>query len=183
MGIIPSGLKKEIHKKFTQIKNEVGKSILIYTEPLKEDCPNCLGDHTGASTNQFDSSFVAPVEIFGEIITPQSFSRIRCPVCHGVGYLESEVSTYVKAIVRWNPPSEMVGGVLEPTPAGVEGKNAVRIKTDRCYYNIIRDSVKAVIDGVDCVLYLPPSIRRVGSEDIMVVAYFVSSDVGHSTRE
>jgi len=183
MALIPSGLKNEIRFKFAEIRNEVSRPIFVYSAPQKADCPNCITDHTGASTGIFDVSFVAPVVIFGQTISPQSFSRIRCPVCKGVGILEHEVSTPIKAIVRWNPPSEMSNGEMIATPAGLEGKNVARIKASKCYYGTIRDSTKIVVDGVVCKLHLPPVLRGVGMTDVMAIAYLVAVEVGPSVRE
>jgi hypothetical protein len=77
----------------------------------------------------------------------------------------------------------MSRGEMIETPGGLEGKNVCRIKADKCYYDIIRDSTYAVIDGVKCELHLPPVLRHVGMVDVMVTAFFVAVEVGHSVRE
>jgi len=183
MGMIPSGLGKEVLARFNELKDDVKKPITIYTEPQKEDCPNCYHDSTGLSTNHFNSSFVSDVQIFGTTYSPQPFTRGRCPVCAGSGYIEFETSTIIHAIVRWNPPAEMERGDMVAMPAGLEGKNVCRIKAAKCYYGVVRDSVKAVINGVEGVLYLPPAIRSIADVDVLFTAFFVASEIGNSVRD
>ncbi|MCK5018675.1 MAG: hypothetical protein KAS32_16560 [Candidatus Peribacteraceae bacterium] len=183
MGIIPRNLSKEIRFKFKQLKTELQKPITIYTTPQKQDCPNCLSGYSGEGTGTFDSTFTSPVEIFGEVISPQFFSRIRCPVCKNKGYLEYEASSVIQVIIHWNPPAEMSQGEMIQGSFGLEGKNVVRIKADKCYYNIIRDCEYVEIDGIKCELHLPPTIRHIGKIDVMVTAYFVAIEVGHDVRD
>jgi len=183
MGKLPSGLKKEIRARFKQLKYDTKKPITIYSAPQTQDCPNCLSDHTGASVGIFDTTFVAPVEIFGEMITPQSFGRTRCPVCKNKGYLEYEASSIIYVIIHWNPPAEMSRGEMQQTPGGLEGKNVARVKADKCYYGLIRDCVYAEIDGIKCELHLPPVLRHVGEVDVMTTAFFVAVEVGHNVRD
>jgi len=182
MGLLPPNLSKEIRNKFKTIREETHKTLFIDTLPQKADCPNCLSDYNGASTNVFDSTFVSPVEIFGSTITPTNFTRGRCPVCYGNGQLEQEVRKRIKAIVRWNPSGQDSKGDLEKTPAGIEGFNVVQIKSSVEHYDTLRDAVKATIDGIECEVLLPPVHRGVGGVDVVVVCYFVSTQVGHSSR-
>jgi len=183
MGMIPPGLKKEIRTRFLDLVSELKKPIVVFGQPYKEDCPNCLHDHNGESINQFDSSFAAPVVIFGSTVSPISFTRGRCPVCHGRGRLESPNISNIYGLVLWNPPSvDPSKGSMVATPAGLEGKNVVRIKVEKCYYDVIRDCTKIVLDGVDCVLAIPPVLRGTGEIDDMVTAYLFPSAVGSSVR-
>lgn len=179
MSLTPPGLKNEIRAKFGELIRENSKSICVYSPSLTEGCPNCIEDHTGASTNVYDSGFIAPVTIFDRVITPTPFTRGRCPVCLGKGVLEQEVKSTIKVLVRWNPMSK---GTMEKTPGGIEGANVVLIKASKCHYDLIRDCIKAVVDGVECTLYLPPTIRSEGSVDMAVIAYLVATEVGSSTR-
>lgn len=179
MKLFPGALKNNITNIFNSSLNEVGKYITIYGEPDKTDCPNCLSDNTGKSTGVFDSSFVAPVEIYGETYTPQSFNRGRCPVCFGEGYLTQDQSTGIKALIKWNPND----GETENTPGGLEGQNIVLVKTAKCYYEIIRDCKKAEVDGVECILERPPVYGSVGDGDVMVIAYFITKKEGNDVRD
>jgi hypothetical protein len=180
MSLIPPNLGKEIRDKFKTARNETSKYIYLYGTPDKEDCPNCLALPDGSSSGTYDSTFTTPVVIFGETITPTSFTRGRCPICSGKGNLEQESKQGIKAIIRWNPSGD---GDLDITAAGLEGYNIVLVKADRKYYEKIRDCNKAEIEGIECVLLSPPTIRFVGSIDVSVIAYFSSKDVGHSIRE
>lgn len=179
MGLVPSNLGKEIFNKFNIIREESGQYIYIISEPNKQDCPNCISINE-LSSGAFDCSFVTPVEIFGETISPISFTRGRCPVCYGKGVLEQENKTGINCIVRWNPSGTDSRGDLQNMPAGKEGFNVVQIKAPLCYYEIIRDCIKAEIDNIECELLLPPVRRSVGKQNIIVVSYFTSSGVGIS---
>lgn len=181
MSIIPSGLKKEINNRYKEIINDIGRIVYIYSTPETQDCPNCFSSpSTGTSIKSFDSSFITPVEIFGNIISPLSFTRGRCPVCKDEGVLKQDVRKGIKSIVRWNPGSD--DGKIIQLPAGREGSNIVSIKTSKCHYNTIRDCIYAMIDGVKCELVEPPVFRNLQYTDIVVIAYFVSVDTGKSVR-
>lgn len=182
MPMIPTGLKNEIRSKFTELRKELSKNICVYATPTRVDCPNCLHDHTGVSINKYDTGFVSPVVIFGHTINPSPFTRGRCPVCSGGGKLESENKSTIKVLIRWNPPGVGSRGELEKTPGGIEGYNVVLVKAAKCHYEILRDCTKALIDGVECTLFLPPVIRGVGEVDVVAEAYFVATQVGRSTR-
>lgn len=181
MGLIPKNLAKEIKKKYSTINKEAGETVCLYLNPDKEDCPNCItNSQGGTSLGIFDTSFVAPVEIFGTIYEPTQFNRGRCPVCYGSGSIEQEVKKQITCVVRWNPTND---GDMEITQAGKEGLNIVSIKAPKCFYGNIRDCIKASISGIDCTLLNPPVLRHVGLTDITTVAYFVSIDPGHSTNQ
>ncbi|HEC67147.1 MAG TPA: hypothetical protein ENI23_17860 [bacterium] len=185
MNLLPSKLAREIKSKFGSLKNRIAKVIIVYKAPSSDqsqDCPNCYSDTSGVSTGVFDSSFVTPETIYEILITPQSFTRGRCPVCLGIGFLiNTQVITVpLRGMVRWNPSSD---GEMEFSVAGTEGTNIVQIKTDKRYYEDIRDSDYIMISGVKCELISPPVFRGVGSTDITVVAYLAAVKVGGSVRE
>ena len=183
MGFIPKDLHKEMKVMYSTLVKESGKYITIFGAPEKIGCPNCYQDHTGNSTGVFNSSFVTPIVIFGETYSPISFTLGRCPVCEGTGSLTYADSSKIKALVLWNPAGVSDSrGSLNTTPAGLEGSNVVRVKADKCYYNRLRDCTKATIGGVECSLALPPTIRFVGKEDVLVTAYFIATEVGHNVR-
>lgn len=183
MRMIPSGLKKEMRARHRTLVKEAGRYITIYGQDLKEDCPNCHHDHTGASVNKFNSAFVTPVVIFDTTYSPEPFTRGRCPICEGAGHIAQEDTHRIKTLVLWNPAGVADSkGAFDTTPAGLEGTNVVRIKAAKCYYDIIRDCTKAVIDDVDCSLALPPVLRTSGEIDVMTTAYFVATEVGHNVR-
>ena len=180
MGLIPKNLAKEIKKKYSTINKEAGETVCLYMEPNKSNCPNCLSDTQNDSLGIFDTTFVAPVEIFGTTYEPVQFNRGRCPICYGSGSIEQEVKKQITCVVRWNPTND---GDMDITQAGKEGLNIVSIKAIKCYYDNVRDCIKAKISGIDCALLNPPVLRHVGLTDITAVAYFVSIDTGHSSNQ
>lgn len=183
MGMFPPNIGKELKKMYEVVRKETGESICLHMIPNKTDCPNCYSNPNGESTNVYDSSFVAPTEIYGDTITPTLFTRGRCPVCYGKGVLEQDVEKRIKVIVRWNPSGAgSAKGDMDITAAGVEGFNNVLIRSPKCYYNDLRDCVKAVISNIDCVLLVPPVLRGVGNVDVVAVAFFTSIDPGHSSN-
>lgn len=185
MKLLPPNLNKEIKKVYSAAIEEVGEPICLYLPPVnKQDCPNCINTYSiGESLNIYDSTFTSPTEIFGSTITPTPFTRGRCPVCSAKGYLEQENIKRVKAIVRWNPSGAGdASGSMDYTPAGVEGFNNVLVKTAKCYYGSLRDCEKAIISGVECKLLVPPVLRHLKTTDIVAIAFFSSTDTGHSTN-
>lgn len=183
MGLLPKNFGRQMKDLFKGFKKEASKTIYVYGEPSKEDCPNCyMATVTGSSTNTYNSSFVTPTVIFGITVTPTPFMRGRCPICRGKGELEQEDKKAINALVRWNP-TDASSGALEHTAAGVEGFNIVQIKASKCYYDILRDCQYVTVDGVKCVLLRPPVLRSIAGTDILTIAYFSSSDVGKSVRE
>lgn len=178
--IVTNAIRKTYKSLIKSVVKDLGETILVYGAPEKEACPNCYQDLvTGESKNIVDPSFVAPVVIFGETISPIPFTRGRCPVCKGVGFLLNEVPTIVKALVKWNPKD----GDLSLTPAGIEGANIARIKARRSYYQVIRDAEYFIVDGVKCVLSSPPVFRGLGAQDELVVAFLQSVSPGPSVKE
>jgi len=180
MAKIVTGAIRRIYKNLIKdVVKDLGESVLVYGAPDSEDCPNCLRDLvTGTSKGVFDSTFVVSVVIFDVTITPQAFTRGRCPVCKGDGFLFSRTATIVRALVKWNPQD----GELENTPAGVEGQNIVRIKARSSNYAVIRDNEYVTIDGVKCELVKPPVYRGLGAQDELVVAFFKAVQVGKNVK-
>jgi hypothetical protein len=174
--IVTPSIRKKYKDLIKEVVNDLHKPILVYLEPEKEDCPNCIYDALNRrSSGKFDSTFTAPTTIFGETISPQSFTRGRCPVCLGVGYLEQEVKRNVKALVKWNPDAS---SDLEVLPVGREGSAVVRIKVLRADFDLIMDAIYFLVDGVRCELVRPPTIRGLGIQEELVVAYLQEVEPG-----
>jgi hypothetical protein len=178
--IVTNSIRSQYKSLIKQVIKDLGEGIDVYSAPLKEQCPNCKLDLvTKKSKNVYDTSFTASTVIFGNTIEPQSFSRGRCPVCKGDGYLFSLQPKTIKALVKWDPDK----GDMDKTPAGYEGKNIVRVKASKSYYSYIRDCEYAYIDGVKCELFKPPTRRGLGATDELVVAYFQAVETGKSVKE
>jgi hypothetical protein len=178
--IVTKSIKKIYKSLIKQVVKDLGEQISLYYDPDIEKCPNCYTDPvSGKSKNVFCSSFVTPVIIFGETISPHSFTRGRCPVCKGDGSLYDYTPVSVKAIVKWDRRDSD----MERTVAGDEGRNVARIKAQKSYYVKIRDCAYAIIDGVKCVLIKPPVLRGLGAADEIVVAFFQATAPGKSIKE
>ena len=187
MALVPPGLKKEVRRKHREIFNELARNITVISKPSveeKTDCPNCFSS-AGVSTNVFDSSFVSPVVIFGDTISPISFSRGLCPVCYGVGYLKNDniLSKCIDALVRWDPSGNDGRETIGVTQAGLEGSSVVRIEVKECHFDDVRDAEHFLVDGIKCSLIKPPVFRHLEKIDVTVVAYLMSVEVGHSSRD
>jgi hypothetical protein len=178
--IVTPSIKKIYKDLINQVIEDLNKPILAHMPPDKVDCPNSIYDYvTQKDTGKFDSSFVSPVIIFGNTITPQPFVRGRCPVCFGKGFLESAVTKNLKALVKWNP-----GGAddLQILPVGREGAPAVRIKVKRTNFETIKNAESFTIDGVKCELIQPPTIRGLGTQEELVVAFLLATEVGSDVK-
>lgn len=175
--IVTPSIRKTYKDLIKQVIQDLHKPIFVFLTPDKEDCPNCLYDSVNkVSSGNFDSSFVAPVTIFGNTVNPQSFTRGRCPVCYGDGHLEQEVKRNVKALVKWNPRGSRKD--MEVLPVGREGKAVVRIKVARDDLDLVTGSEYFLVDGVRCELLQPPTIRGLGTQEELVVAFLMEVETG-----
>jgi len=177
--LISDEVKRTYQKLMKDLIKDAGQQVDIYGIPEEADCPNCLSDLvTGKSKGVYDTTFLSPTTIFGNVITPLSFSRGRCPVCKGEGKLFNRTPYKVKALIRWNPTA----GEMEVSPVGREGHSVVRIKTEPCYYEKVRDSEFIIVDGVRCELIRPPILKGIGKRDAAVVAFLSPVEIGKSTK-
>lgn len=142
---------------------------------------NCVYDFVNkTSSGNFQTSFVTPVVIFGETINPSSFQRGRCPVCYGEGHLESTIKRNVKALVKWNPGS---ADDIESLPVGREGHAVVRIKVLRADFDLVNDAVSFIVDGVRCEMLRPPTIRGLGTQEELVIAFLQEVEPGKDVKK
>lgn len=179
--IVTPSIRKIYKDLIKQVVEDLYKPILVYLEPTKADCPNCIYDRINKrSSGQLDVSFVAPVVVLGSTIEPQSFTRGRCPVCFGVGHLEQESVRNVKALVKWNPAG---ADDLEILPIGREGQAVVRIKTLRSDFDLVVGAQYLLIDGVRCELIQPPTIRGLGTQEELVVAFLQEVEPGKDVKK
>jgi hypothetical protein len=178
--IVTPAIRKVYKDLIKQVVADLNKPILAFLPPTAVDCPNCHYDTINRkSSGQFDSGFIVPVEIFGNTISPISFSRSRCPVCFGEGQLTSNVTRNLKGLVKWNPRG---ADDFEILPAGREGKPIVRIKVLRSDFDTLVDSKYFEVDGVRCELIQPPTIRGLGTQEELVVAFLLATEVGSDVK-
>lgn len=178
--IVTPAIRRVYSKLIKQVIKDLHKPITAFLPPDTEDCPNCLYSFSlKKSSGTFDSSFVAPVVILGNTISPIPFTRSRCPVCYGEGQLKSDVSKGLKALVKWNPKSTKA---IESTPAGRESSPIVRIKVDRNDFDILTSAIYFIVDGIRCELNEPPTVRGLGEQEELVVAFLISTEVGSDVK-
>lgn len=176
--IVDNSIKQTYKRLINQTIEDLHKPIILHLPPTSVSCPNCIYDSINKkSSGVFDTSFVSPTVIFGNTITPTSFNRSRCPICYGEGILTSSNTKSVKALVRWNP-----GDDLENLPIGREGKPIVRIKTKRTEYDNVMNAEYFTVDGTRCEILRPPTIRGLGTTEVLVVAFLQSVEPGHNTN-
>lgn len=179
--IVTPAIRKIYKDLIKQVVEDLHKPIFVFSPPLKEDCPNCFWDPINkVSSGKFQTSFVTPVVIFDNTINPVSFTRGRCPVCYGIGYLKDEIRRNVKALVKWNPNGS---DDLEILPVGREGHAIVRIKVLRSDFDLINDAVSFQIDGVRCETLQPPTIRGLGTQEELVIAFLQEVEPGKDVKK
>lgn len=93
--------------------DQLGKDCLLQYDALKIDCPNCIYDiSTNRSTNKY------------QIGGPRPFpTGTLCPVCKGVGTLNSTHTDTVRMLCQWNPRKfNILPGNLEVPNSWVQTK-------------------------------------------------------------
>lgn len=179
--IVTPEIRKLYKDLLKDVMKDLGKPVLVYPASDKEDCPNCVYDaFNKRSSGKFDSTFTVAVTIFGAEINPQEFTRGRCPVCFGAGYLEQSVVRNIKALVRWNPTPSTP---FEVIPVGREGSAIVRIKVLWADYTTVKTGVYCLVDGVRCENISPPSIRGLGTQEELAIFYFQEVEVGGDVKK
>lgn len=180
MKIISDYFRRQFRETMKGLIRDHGELIDIYLSPESADCPNCFSDIvTGKSKNIFDASFVSPQNILGQAVSPQPFTRGRCPVCKGEGKLTKYTPKSIRALVKWRPED----GDMENTPAGIEGENIARVRVPKINYQDIRDCEYITIKGVRCELFSPPVFRSLGNQEEFVVAFFKAVEPGKSLKD
>lgn len=178
--LVTPDIRKTYKNTIKQVIKELNKPITAHMPSTKTDCPNCHFDSVNnMSSGVFDASFVSSMTIYGQTISPQPFTRGRCPVCYGQGVLEQQVVQPLKALVKWNPKSD---DVSVPTPAGREGKPFVRIKVAREDYEYVSGAEYFIVDGVKCILSGGPTPRGLGTQEELIVAFLVAVEVGSDVK-
>ena len=179
--IVTPAIRKIYKDLIKQVVEDLHKPILVYSPPTKEDCPNCIYDFVNKiSSGNFQSDFVTPVIIFGNTISPVSFTRGRCPICFGDGHLESAIARNVKALVKWNP---VAADDIESLPVGREGHAVVRIKVLRADFDLVNTAVSFTVDGVRCETLKPPTIRGLGTQEELVIAFLQEVEPGKDVKK
>jgi len=76
---------------FDDLINQLGKTCALVYPPKFTDCPNCILDSSGRSTNRYQSGGPIP------------FTDGICPYCHGQGKFEQTTEESITLLCEWNP--------------------------------------------------------------------------------
>lgn len=111
---ITSGLVQIYQDRIDALINQLGKSVLLEFDAVKQPCPNCVFDPIrNRSTGIYISG------------GPRSFERGRqCPWCKGRGFEETVSTKCIEALLKWNPKDSRKYGISLSNH-----KSVVRIKT------------------------------------------------------
>jgi hypothetical protein len=172
---------KDRHKRtIRSVIKGLGRAVIVYKQPVKQECPNCYYDKfTDRSTGKCKWTAVEAIaqQAAHEVANPgeiryRYFKFGRCPVCRGRGLIEIHRRKYVDCLVTWDPGAR--NNSVTYTPAGTEGSTIVQLKTDPKYYDLFKDSSKIVVDGVDCKISRPPTLRGLGVQAVLVISAFTT---------
>ena len=163
----------------------LSRRIQVYKQPVKSECPNCYFDKlTGRSTGKCKWT---AAEIDVNITTwlaanpskslsdaPYKYFRVgRCPICRGNGFLEVRRKAYANCVVIWNPSSRYDNSTVY-TAAGTEGSTVVQLKTDSHHYALFKNCSRIIVDGIECKLSKPPTLRGLGSQAVLIIEAFTT---------
>jgi len=179
-GRISPKTRDRFRKSIRDVVKGLSRKVLIYKQPIKQECPNCYYDKmTGKSTGKCKHTVEEAEQLqaaYGPLHSGQvryKWFRVgRCPVCRGEGYLEIKRRTYADCLVIWSPGRYDNNNVY--TPAGTEGSTAVQLKTTPKLYDTFKNCETLVIDGVECKLSKPPILRGLGSQAILIIDAFTT---------
>ncbi len=183
---ISSRVKKQHKLAIQNVIKGLSREVLVYKQPVKTECPNCYYDKfTSSSTGKCKWTPVEAVaqqdawEAAGNQSTRYKyFLKGRCPICRAKGYLETQRRSWAACLVTWDPSSRGFDNSLTFTPAGAEGSTIVALKTDPKYYDLFKNSVKIVVDNIECKLSKPPVLRGMGTQSVLIVTAFTTEKVG-----
>lgn len=179
---ISDRVKAKHRKAIRNVVDGLSRKVLVYQQPRKSECPNCFYDKfTDRSTGKCKWTPVEAMTKQGEWETAGNvslryryFKFGRCPVCRGLGYIETQRKTWVDALVTWDPSSRGFQNDITFTPAGTEGSTIVALKSDPKYYDLFKNSQKIVVDGVECKISKPPILRGLGVQAVLIITAFTT---------
>lgn len=182
-GRIKPKTKAKFQKRIRDVViNGLGRSVTIYKQPIKNECPNCYYDKlTDTSTGECSWTYSETLQKQADYIAAggvgiryKYFVRGRCPVCTGRGYLEVHRRTTVECKVTWDPSAMGYGNATTYTAAGTEGSTMVELKTHPKYIDTFKNCLAIIIDGVECKLSKPPLVRGLGNQALLIVTAFTT---------
>lgn len=182
--------RDKFKKSIRDVVKGLSRRVEVFKQPLKTECYNCYFDKlTGTSTGKCRWSIAEAEQkqIDYELTNPgviryKWFSVGRCPVCKGLGYIETKRKVWVRCLVVWDPDVTTENQLIF-LPAGQEGASVVQLKTDPRYLELFRDCSKIVVDGLECKLSKPPTSRGLGNESLLIVYAFTSDKMRTNSGE
>lgn len=138
-----------------QLITDLGKQIVLVSENVSSQCPNCIYDHVHkASSGRYNGS------------GPNPFTNGICPVCRNKGTINTSTSTTITGTINWGNLNENDEFVL--STAGTKEATHFKVKTFIRHYNTIKDADYITLDGVRCRLC--NIIKRGLKEHVVCVA-------------
>lgn len=183
---------KEKHQKaIRNVINGLSRKVEVYMQPRRIECFNCHFDKfTDRSTGKCKYTPTQALfkqqewEDAGNVtVRYKWFSRGRCPICHGRGYLEILRKTWIDALVTWDPSARGYGNTMTYSPAGAEGSTIVALKTNPKHFDLLKNSTKLLVDGVECKISKPPLLRGLGTQAILIVTAFTTEKQSIDSNE
>jgi hypothetical protein len=178
--------KERYQKSISKLMDGLSRPVIVYKTSAKNYCNNCFFDSlTNKSTGKCKWTAVEALERQEAWVSEGNsntmykyFLKGRCPVCGGLGYIETLRKKYVKGVVNWAPSNEIV-----QLPAGLAGSTTVLIKTDPSYLELFKCCEKAVVDGIDCVLATPPMLRGIGEVAVLFVLMYTIKTINPDSSD
>ncbi|MBV5346629.1 hypothetical protein JZU46_00130 [bacterium] len=180
MVLINRHIKKQYKKTLNLLIKDLGRSVEVIKKPVKYECFNCYFDKlTNTSTNECRWALQETlqkqqehVDSGGVGLRYKYFSKSRCPICKGKGFLETVRRQWVDCKVTWNPDGseELNAGI-----SGTAGKVLVELKANPKYYKLFSNCITIKVDDIICKLFKPPILRGLGNESILIVIAFTDA--------
>lgn len=180
-GRISPKTRERFRKSIRDVIKGLSRKVLIYKQPIKQECPNCYYDKlTGRSTNKCkwtvqeaeDKQREHALQYPGQV-RYKYFKVGRCPICRGKGYLEIKRRVWADCLVIWNPENRY-NNELTYTAAGTEGSTLVQLKTHPKFYETFKNCESMEVDGVSCKLSKPPVLRGLGNQSVLIISAFTT---------
>lgn len=185
---ISNKTKNRYKEAIQDVVKGLSRKIIVYKPSAKSECPNCYFDSsTGRSTGKCKWTPIQAINKQKEwiaagnnpsVVMYKYFLKGRCPVCSGIGYLQTKRKRYVECLVHWRFNETNARGY---TPAGKTDPIWVKLKTDPKYFDLFKDAERVVIDGIECEIANYPSIRGMGNSSTLIVTAFTVGYTAEAT--
>ena len=183
---VSSNTKRRYRKAMKKVIKTLSRKVLVYRQPLKNECQNCFYDKlTDSSTGRCKwtalEARTKQIEYGVDKELRYKYFKVgRCPICKGKGYLETPRKVWVDCLVIWNPNNR---NSVSYTPAGTEGSTILELKTDTKNFMLFKNCDKLVVDGITCRLSKPPILRGLGNQTTLVITAFTADKASVDSDE